>query len=332
MKKLYKYYSSSFDINSYLNSPTIRLSQLHTLNDPFEGMLPDILMEKLIPILQKRWYPEEPDSKTNYRYTKIQIRNFINEFGIASVSETHRNLLMWSHYASEHKGFCIGYSPDMLDIKNTTYKEIMGGYNAIELKKINYDTVPFDSEIIDEIVNQDFSEDSAIDILWERSLTTKSDAWSYEKEHRYISNINLCDQIIITRRKKDLASYMVAAIEAAQSTGTYEVVFDEKKVILNSKKTIPQIKTNLYEENCQVISALSPSKDVLFLLNIDKKDIKSIYLGARHEISKIDDLMDTIQLDPDLHHIKIYQYAESKNRYELTDKKIYPVNPMKFYD
>lgn len=325
MKTLYKYYSSNFDFKSYLNDPSIRLSQLHSLNDPFEGMLPDALMDRLVPLLQKEWHPNNPTSETHKEYTKNRLRNFIDEFGIASVSETHRNLLMWAHYASEHKGYCIGYSQDMLARKNTLYKEIMYGDNAFELKKINYDSIPFDSEIIDEIISQDFNDHKFIDILWERALTTKSDAWSYEKEYRYISNLSFCDQIVIKRREKDLASYMISAINKAKETDLYDVIFNEREVLLNSKRTTDQIKENLYENSCQIIAALLPSKDVLFLSKIEKQHIKSIYLGARHEINKVDDIMNFIESDSNLHHIKIYQYIESKNRYELTDKKIYPV-------
>ncbi|MNF16453.1 hypothetical protein D3C80_2194720 [compost metagenome] len=62
------------------------------LNDPFEGMLPDDLLKKIVPILQKEVYPEEPNSATLRRNVVLNLRKTINEMGVASVSETHRNL------------------------------------------------------------------------------------------------------------------------------------------------------------------------------------------------------------------------------------------------
>ena len=47
MKKLYKYYSSTFNLEKYLNSPTIRLSQLNALNDPFEGFITQGVLNEL---------------------------------------------------------------------------------------------------------------------------------------------------------------------------------------------------------------------------------------------------------------------------------------------
>lgn len=324
MNTLYKYYSMNFDVPSYLKDPTIRLSQLHLLNDPFEGMLPDDLLKKIVPILHKEMYPEEPSSISTRRNIILSLRQTINEFGVASVSETHRNLLMWAHYASEHKGICIGYNPKMLEDKNESYKNHTGGDISFELKKINYDTVPFDSSHIDEVSSEDVVSDASFESIGERAITTKSDAWLYEKEHRYIANISFCDQIVILRKKENLAGYMRKAIESAITQKTYDVIYEDNKVILKSTRSTEQIINNLVKENCPVISALIPSKDVLFLVGIKKEDIKTIYLGSRFDYKKRLEIVDLIESNTDLQHIKIFQYETSTNRYELFERKIYP--------
>ena len=33
----------------------------------------------------------------------------INNFGAFSMSQLKDNILMWSHYANQHKGFCIEF-------------------------------------------------------------------------------------------------------------------------------------------------------------------------------------------------------------------------------
>ena len=324
MKKIYKYYSSNFDVESYIKNPTLRLSQLHTLNDPFEGMLPDDLMNKILPIVQKEFYPEEPLSNTYRRYSKLSIIKTLNEYGVASASETQRNLLMWAHYASEHKGVCIGYNPKMLENKNQQYKSYFDNEDVFGLKKVNYDKISFDSEHIDEITRNNTITDESFDLLAERALTTKSDEWSYEKEHRYISNINLAEQIIILRKKEDLAGYMISAINKANEDKSYDVIYEKKRVILNSRRNNHTIKTNVTNSTCPVMAPLMPSKEVLFLVGIDKSDITSIHFGARHDYTKREAIIKEIESNDALKHINVFQCEKSTNRYELIERKIYP--------
>ena len=324
MNTLYKYYSMNFDLLSYLQDPSIRLSQIHLLNDPFEGMLPDDLLKKIVPLLQKEMYPEEPDSKSRRLNVVSSLRKTINDFGVTSVSETHRNLLMWAHYASEHKGVCIGYNPEMLEPKNEYYKKHTNGSVAFELKKVNYDTVPFDSSHIDEVSSEEIVSDAAFESIGERAITTKSDAWLYEKEHRYIANINFCEQIAIFRKKENLADYMNRAIETATTQKTYDVIYGDRSVILKSKRSPAQIVENIIEENCPVITGLAPSKEVAFLVGIKRDDIKTIHLGARFDYRKRLEIIELIKSNVDMQHIKVFQYERSSNRYELVESIVHP--------
>lgn len=314
----------SFDVPSYLQDPSIRLSQIHLLNDPFEGMLPDDLLKKIVPILQKEMYPEEPNSATLRMNVVSHLRKIINDMGVASVSETHRNLLMWSHYASEHKGICIGYNPNMLEIKNKRYRKYTGEDNAFDLKKVNYDTVPFDSSHIDEVSSKEVMSNEAFASIGERAITTKSDAWLYEKEHRYIANINFCDQVVIFRKKDAMAEYMNKAIELATSNKTFDVIYEDRRVILKSKKSSMQKVKNVIEKDCPVISGLAPSKEVAFLVGIKAEDIKTIHLGERFDFRKRVEIIELIKSNVDFQHIKVFQYERSTNRYELIERLIYP--------
>jgi hypothetical protein len=116
------------------------------------------------------------------------IRN--TPFGIACFSnfddaeELGKNTTMWSHYADNHRGFCIKYS---LDLEASPIKSILrcGLYKVIysariskasprELMKLKYDA---DNKLqVNEYLTKTIY----------RALITKSKFWNYEKEWRLI--------------------------------------------------------------------------------------------------------------------------------------------------
>ena len=115
MKKLYKYYSADFSLEKYLENPNIRITQLGCLNDPFEGFITETVLNELIKKVSPMFIPDNGDSASPITdNAKKHINNQMDSLGITSFSETSRNLLMWSHYASEHKGICIGYKTPLV--------------------------------------------------------------------------------------------------------------------------------------------------------------------------------------------------------------------------
>ena len=96
-----------------------------------------------------------------------------NDFGICSLVVDRGSILMWSHYANGHQGFCVGFNHSKL----------------LEL----FDRHAEDDRLIDDhpieycvdypIVNPHDLDDVA---LAQRLLTIKSSDWGYEKEHRLI--------------------------------------------------------------------------------------------------------------------------------------------------
>jgi len=93
-------------------------------------------------------------------------------FGIFSLSFIWDNILMWSHYANNHKGFCIGFNERELVFSGVLGKSGIKGGN-VEYKK--------DYPKINPIAN--------IDDDFEKGFTithTKSADWEYEKEYRIL--------------------------------------------------------------------------------------------------------------------------------------------------
>ncbi|WP_431026169.1 DUF2971 domain-containing protein [Halomonas sp. H5] len=83
-------------------------------------------------------------------------------FAILSLSEDPENILMWSHYADNHTGFCVEF--------NTSYGRVPFG-SAREVQYHKHFPV------------LNWWEDSIFDI-YKSMVFNKSDGWSYEKEWR----------------------------------------------------------------------------------------------------------------------------------------------------
>lgn len=96
---------------------------------------------------------------------------------MCSFCESPYNILMWSHYANQHKGFCIEY--DLSKFDNTDIRKRI-------LYPVIYKNNLFDStqHFIQLMKNKKFN--NLYHII---SCSTKSTLWRYEKEWRMIFNI-----------------------------------------------------------------------------------------------------------------------------------------------
>ena len=132
---------------------------------------------------QKIWYSKpaefnDPfDTKFRVRGKKYAfkqgLRNFekgIEKLGILSLASSNKNLLMWSHYASEHKGMCLEFqrifSTALADDKKTKPMNYNDNYPSIQVNSILNEVDTLSNKI--------------------RILHSKSKHWEYEKEWRHI--------------------------------------------------------------------------------------------------------------------------------------------------
>ncbi len=119
--------------------------------------------EDLLPNLQERFY-------------KLH-----NEFGILSLSETPDNLLMWAHYAAGHTGFVL-----VLDGSHDFFKGAVFLPGLAKPERVEY------SSERHRMTAEETSEETAMrDIFF-----IKGSDWEYEKEWRYLKNLNNADQKI----------------------------------------------------------------------------------------------------------------------------------------
>lgn len=310
MKKLYKYYSSSFELEKYLNNPNVRLSQLNALNDPFEGFITQDVLNELANKFQSTISSKKESTRAEIRQSKQHVKRLINSVGITSLSETSRNLLMWSHYASQHKGVCIGYKLPLIHPHKNKSVE------APEFKKVNYDTQLFDHEHIHLLNRKDIDTDEIFSQIAERILTTKSEEWTYEKEYRYITYIEQCDTIRYVKNRSAIPRYINLAIEKAIEEESHDVIENDSEIDLLSKRTIRQLREALRDPD-SIEMKMKQSKDTMFLKNINICDIDSIYFGANMSIREIDRAFEMINANDKFKDINLFHYELSKERYEL---------------
>lgn len=128
-------------------------------------------------ILVRQLFKENYTVIKNPRLMNSRIRDVINNsFGICSLTEDFSNLLMWSHYADSHRGFCI--QVDALRLREITNKYFELLKDLIVFERVTYsETFPIVNPYI---MNTDRPEDFFIGTI------TKSKEWSYEKEWRIV--------------------------------------------------------------------------------------------------------------------------------------------------
>jgi hypothetical protein len=108
---------------------------------------------------------------------KVNLVEFQNElmninedlYRICSFSEIHNSTLLWTHYADEFKGFCVGYN----------LKELNNDLTEL-LLPVRY------SDSLIEVDDTFFDGRDSNESLLMNSLTLKSSDWQYEKEWRLL--------------------------------------------------------------------------------------------------------------------------------------------------
>ncbi|MBL0568965.1 DUF2971 domain-containing protein [Aeromonas hydrophila] len=290
MDVLYKYYSDKLDAD-YFDKPTLKLTSSATLNDPFEKIVPSDLDEMTLEMYSAA---TNKDSKIKLSRTFNNITNRIynRACGIVSLSETPRNILMWSHYTNQHKGICIGYKSNMLVNKEKENPDYPCHYQPI---KINYDNRRFD-KYTDIIKGATLSEVRR-EILT-KSLTTKSNDWMYEKEHRLI--IPMLDYDDIKYIGKDSLSLLLGDSIEITSENTFKVR-PGNEILINN---------------------FLDSSDYMFRKDINKSDIVSIYFGCDISQKYKFEILKKIQSGYNANQIKLFQITPHKNEFELIPRPV----------
>lgn len=199
---LFKYFEPAR--TDVIENSTIRLTQPEDFNDPFEfkpvvssvaekeefnRLFEEIIDAQVEEILAS--YPSEIRSlipkkqliKTTRELFKNNEATLVSQFkklgkestrifneksneliGVLCLTEQKDNLLMWSHYADSHRGFCVKF-----DTSDSYFDARRGARDEFyHLREVKY---------LSERPKKALSKMSGIDLL-----LAKSDVWAYEKE------------------------------------------------------------------------------------------------------------------------------------------------------
>ena len=177
---LYKYQSfTQYSLQS-LAENTVWMSSPASFNDPFDCAInldPKRLHESVahaLEIIMKNTVVDDALKVSSeldeaaYAELRESLRAHMQKIGVLCLSETPEEILMWSHYAEYHKGFCIEFMIDDTCLlgrlaQPVKYTEI---YPSLSLKNLPAD-----------------AEESFIDVC----VYTKAKQWSYEREWRALA-------------------------------------------------------------------------------------------------------------------------------------------------
>jgi hypothetical protein len=205
VNRLYKYVPFSINSVSILIRKKIWIPKASTLNDPFEFYFNTKKMD------YRGMMIDESEMELATRQMK--------EMGVFSLSDINNDILMWSHYSDEHKGFCIEF--ERID------DNYLGNYdNCIPV--LYEDNIP-------NYYPEQLEEKGIVANI----LTTKSKKWNYENEWRLLTetgNIEVdlpgkMKGIVFGQRMTNQNKETINAI-LGSDVNYYEAVKDKNKYAL----------------------------------------------------------------------------------------------------
>lgn len=213
-KKFYQY--RSFDMHGYnlqnLKNNQIYLNNPQNFNDPFDcfftanfnDFIKNELLkskEKLLSDLNDKYNLSDAEIYEAIKYlesdelfNQLNITQMItkqdkyqnleslkkrlqNVFKVSCFSTENNNLLMWSHYAKNHQGFCVEYDISKIKMEHTF---------RINFWSVIYKTKTLDISLLKKIKNVIGNNPTLSPLLRIIIGTIKAKDWYYEKEWRFI--------------------------------------------------------------------------------------------------------------------------------------------------
>ena len=286
MKQLFKYLPEPRNI---FEEGFIRLSQPVALNDPFEGAFCNQNLDELASYF-------DDNQAHDYVYGDIPFSEYIklkmHHIGVISLSENKENLLMWAHYANEHKGVVAGvvYKPEVGSIFenlfradtyiNSSFGEEFSPFNG-KPKPVSYrkglryrnDKFDFDYSNIDA--------EGADRLLYEVFMQ-KSDEWIYEQEHSVVLRLEQSDRVIVEDinqiENKNIKKLITAAPDLHPNESNSNFVINLYKI------DDPALRTAIAIE----LTKLSKNPKTIYLMRLNASCINNCLLGLNCLLDKND--------------------------------------------
>jgi hypothetical protein len=263
----------------FLKEGYIRATQLSALNDPFEAIYCEDALSELCPHF-------EICESSNELITYIEANK--NKIGVISLTEAKDNLLMWSHYANEHKGAVIGFwaksafngnmfthlhEPQL----NTT--SMFEGYEMFRgeclpvmyRKQPRYRVDQFDFDY------SNITAEGEDRILFE-IFQQKSDEWIYEKEHRVTLRLDQADKIIVNdvhRLKNKFVLNKLLKLGIEEDNGKYTIYLDQISDKVEREAYANNLIELSYDSSSLYLFKVGAVKSIVYGLNVSESTIEN---------------------------------------------------------
>ena len=286
MKQLFKYSPSPRNL---FEDGFIRLSQLAVLNDPFEASFCSSSLDDLASNFDYQHAQDSEFGEIGFSdYVALRVHNV----GIISLSENKENLLMWAHYANEHKGVVAGivYDPILGSIFekifradaliNNSLTEEFSPFNGVPKpvsyrKGLRYRNDRFDYDY------SNIEAEGSDRILYE-ILMQKSDEWIYEQEYRVVLRLEQADRVIIENMRNienkkiqenimELGCFSINKIDNSCTIDLHKIEDDAMRVVIAIE-----------------LAKLSRNSNTIYLMKLNASCINNCLIGLKSMFQKID--------------------------------------------
>lgn len=216
MNELYKYcpihdptnFKDEYSIINLLNNQ-ITFSTRNNFNDLFDSKIDFIKpsksdLKKTYSLLKGKKKHEFKglffglNGKRKFDFFYEIINKRFDEYLILCLTDRADNNLMWSHYSSSHKGFCLEFDATKIKAEKVIYKKNIASFHILDAIKMDFGLLN----------KHDVGED-----IWD-ALKVKLKEWEYEGEHR----VHLSDRSLHLINKKyddfSLVSYESSIIKS----------------------------------------------------------------------------------------------------------------------
>ncbi len=182
-QRLYKYRNYSAKSLEIFIKREVYFANPQSLNDPFDCRIDIVDSLNQVTKAVKPQHNAGASSLINLRNNSQflgEIQSDLTGLGIFSLSKDPMNVLMWSHYAANHSGFCIGFKLSEKFTEFNATEEIIGCVPVRYTK--NNPFVDYFRKIA--------KTKSRPELVWQTlhtdGMTSKAQAWSYEQEVRVL--------------------------------------------------------------------------------------------------------------------------------------------------
>ena len=261
MKATFTLYKYTPHINEFLKIPMLRATPAYALNDPFELKV-------------------DTHSAGMLGERKHFTEHSLGGAGVVSLCETKDNLLMWSHYADEHRGGVIEFTFELnyFNEDTVTTNFFKGGIGrGVAANNFIFDRVKYRHSREPESNTFEMSSWKRLRQLKKHLSFIKADTWSYEKEHRFLCELTSASSVALQRpsddKKVDALKDKLDELEIPYSDNASKILLSDFCRWLKEMEYAMNL--NILKDYCRANNI-----SLFHFFDIDPATVTGIYLGC----------------------------------------------------